>query len=355
MILKSSASLSALLHGLLFIKLTNNGYYLKPFPETAQSLIFGAGQIERLIASIKTDLGGRRSMLEMVLVVQFYFLNTNIAPTGETNHALLFWFIERNQLRTNMIDLRHSNCIEEMTKMSEDCIDLTVTSPPYDDLRSYNGQEPWTFEKFKQVANGLWRVTKKGGVVVWVVGDKTHKGSETGTSFKQALYFKEIGFNLHDTMIYHKKNYIPLNHNRYEQCFEYMFVFSKCRPASFNPLLDECKSAGTSTTKRTFYQSPRDELPTVGHKNQGVKRHKIKSNAWELSTNAGAKGHPAQFPERLALDHVSSWSNEGDVVFDPFMGSGTTGKMALKAKRSFIGVELDGEYFEIAQKRIMDA
>jgi DNA modification methylase len=125
------------------------------------------------------------------------------------------------------------DCLEVMKKIPDGSVDLVLTSPPYDNLRTYNG---YNFD-FEGIAKELHRVTKDGGVIVWVVGDATIKGSETGTSFKQALYFKEIGFNLHDTMIYHKNNYPPLTHNRYEQCFEYMFVFSKRYLKSFNPIM----------------------------------------------------------------------------------------------------------------------
>lgn len=252
--------------------------------------------------------------------------------------------------------LYNSDCLEIMKGFEDCCIDLTVTSPPYDNLRTYNGNiEQWSFEKFKLIAKELYRITKQGGVVVWVVGDATVKGSETGTSFKQALYFKEIGFNLHDTMIYAKENYIPLTHRRYEQAFEYMFVFTKGALNTFNPIMIDCKTAGSKTNKRTFYQTNNQNKPTESHKKSPVKQKKQKSNIWFMSTNAGCKGHPAQFPEQLANDHIVSWSNEGDTILDLFMGSGTTGKMAILNKRDFIGIELDKDYFEIAKQRIEEA
>jgi site-specific DNA-methyltransferase (adenine-specific) len=198
----------------------------------------------------------------------------------------------------------------------------------------------------------LWRITKGGGVVVWVVGDSTVKGSESGTSFRQALYFTEIGFNLHDTMIYRKINYIPLTHNRYEQEFEYMFVFSKGKPKTFNPIKVACKTAGSSTSGRTFYQTNHQDSPTAGHKNSEVSSDKIKGNVWDLSTNAGTKGHPAQFPEQLANDHIVSWSNPGDLVFDPFVGSGTTAKMAVVNGRNFLGFDMSEEYRKLAKNRV---
>ena len=242
------------------------------------------------------------------------------------------------------------DCLEGLKLFDDECIDLTVTSPPYDDLRVYNG---YSFD-FENIAKELFRVTKKGGVVVWVIGDKTKNGSETGTSFKQALFFKEIGFNLHDTMIYAKNNPIPQNHNRYEQCFEYMFVFSKGKPKTFNPIRVPTKNAG----KKFDWGNRKIELD----KNQcrrhrhsetyEVKQTKIKENIFYYSVGGGRTGHPAVFPEKLAEDHINSWSNERDLILDPFMGSGTTAKMAILNNRNYIGFEISKEYCDIAEKRL---
>jgi len=249
--------------------------------------------------------------------------------------------------------LMQGDCLERMKEIESGAIDLTVTSPPYDNLRTYNGNnEQWCADVWKGVIQELYRITKPGGVVVWVVGDATIKGSETGTSFKQALFFKECGFNLYDTMIYRKQNYIPLTHKRYEQEFEYMFVFSKGKPKTFNPIMIECKTKGSKTKGRTFYQTNSQNKPTEGHKNDAVKDYKQKGNVWKVPTNAGTKGHPAQFPEQLANDHIMSWSNEGDLVLDPFMGSGTTGVACKNLDRNFIGIEMDEGYFDIASKRM---
>jgi len=242
----------------------------------------------------------------------------------------------------------NENCLNTMKRMPDNFIDLTVTSPPYDNLRDYKG---YSFP-FEDIAKELYRVTKQGGVLVWIVGDATVKGSESGTSFRQALYFKEIGFNLHDTMMYRKINYIPLTHNRYEQEFEYMFVFSKGKPKTFNPIMVECKTKGNKTKGRTFYQTNNQNTPTKGHKNDAVKEYKQRGNVWEVATNAGTKGHPAQFPEQLANDHIISWSNENDLVYDCFMGSGTTAKAAISANRKWVGSEISEEYCKIIDERL---
>ena len=259
------------------------------------------------------------------------------------------------------IQLYKGDCLKVMEELIKRGVktDLTVTSPPYDDLRNYNNSLDWNFDMFKQVANKLYQITKEGGIVVWVVGDKTIKGSETGTSFKQALYFKEIGFNLHDTMIYAKENPVPLNHNRYEQRFEYMFVLSKGKLKTFNGLREDCKYAGTKRTEkdRQYRKDATGSFKTG--KTAPIKDTKLRYNIWfyQIGNNQSSKDkyafkHPAIFPEKLAEDHILSWSNEGDLVFDPFMGSNTTGKMALKNNRRFIGIEKVEEYFEIAKKRI---
>ncbi len=240
--------------------------------------------------------------------------------------------------------------LETMARMPDNFIDLTVTSPPYDGLRTYNG---YSFP-FEEIAKELYRVTKQGGVVVWIVNDSTKNGSESLTSFKQAIYFVGCGFNLHDTMIYKKKNPIPLNHNRYEQSFEYMFVFSKGKPKTFNPIMEDCVFAGKDIVKnRTFYQT--DESKTSkGHKNKPIKEQKIKQNIFEYSLYGGKKDfiQGAVFPEQLANDHIISWSNEGDIIYDPFAGSGTTGKMAILNKRKCIMSEISAEYCDIIKKRL---
>ena len=242
------------------------------------------------------------------------------------------------------------DCLEIMKELPDGCIDLTVTSPPYDNLREYKG---YVFD-FEGIAKQLFRITKQGGVVVWVVGDATVKGSETGTSFRQALHFKNIGFRLHDTMIYEKINYIPLTHNRYEQAFEYMFVLTKKTLDSFNPILLSCVTSGKYTHRRNTGRVKeaatrnRDEITTT-------KDSKYKSNIWQyvIGKLKGETGvHPAPFPNELARDHIISWSNPGDIVLDPMCGSGTTCAMAKKLGRDYIGIDVAQEYVDITTKRV---
>ena len=242
------------------------------------------------------------------------------------------------------------DCLEVLGGFPDECIDLTVTSPPYDNIRTYNG---YSFD-FEGIAKELFRVTKQGGVVVWVVGDATIKGSETGTSFRQALYFKEVGFNLHDTMIFQKSSppIVPTV-RRYQPNFEYMFVFSKSKLKTFNPL--RVRKVYTDNRKVKKWHRKTNGDFVVGERKKTT--DKIRENVWHYAVSGGnitkdVVNHPAMFPEKLAEDHILSWSNEKDIVLDPMCGSGTTLKMAMQNKRNYIGIEISKEYCEIARNRL---
>lgn len=251
-----------------------------------------------------------------------------------------------------MNEIIQGDCLQVMKTFDSNIIDLTVTSPPYDNLRTYGGViDQWNEQKWKDIIQELYRITKVGGVVVWVVGDATIKGSETGTSFKQALWAMECGFNLHDTMIYEKPNFSAVGalKTRYAPVFEYMFVFSKEKIKTFNPIKDrQCKTAG-SVKSGTIRQR---DGSTKRMSNEGwiQPENGQRYNVWKISPQSN--GHPAPFPEQLAHDHIVSWSNEGDLILDPFLGSGTTCKMAKALNRNYIGIEINQEYIEIAKKRI---
>ena len=256
-----------------------------------------------------------------------------------------------------MNNLMQGDCLDRMKEIPDGSIDLTVTSPPYDNLRTYNGNnDQWGERVWKGVIEELHRVTADGGVVVWVVGDATIKGSETGTSFKQALHAMECGFNLHDTMIWRKPNFANPAATRYHQVFEYMFVWSKGRPGVFNGIKDrQNKYAGGSTYGQNSVTQA-DGTKKI-QPNKIIEEFGMRHNVWDAKTT-GQTGeskkydHPAMFPEELVQDHIKSWSNEGDTVLDPFMGSGTTGLAARTLNRRFIGIEMDAGYFHIAKDRI---
>ena len=260
----------------------------------------------------------------------------------------------------------NQSCITGMQEMDENMVDLCVTSPPYDDLRTYNDSSKWDFEVFKEVAQGLYRVMKVGGVIVWVVGDAVIKGSETGSSFRQALYFMDLGFKLHDTMIYEKNGTaFPARRdgNRYSQLFEYMFILSKdSKPKTANLICDKPnkwagwqpwgKSGGTMRSKDgTLVERQQKPTPDFSPRN----------NIWKYNTGKGyttkddfAFEHPAMYPELLAQDHIMTWSNEDDLVLDPFMGAGTTAVISKDTNRNFIGFEIDESYYNVSQRRLKE-
>jgi len=242
--------------------------------------------------------------------------------------------------------LFNENCLETMSRMADESIDMVLTSPPYDNLRTYNG---YAFD-FEAISKELTRIIKPGGVIVWVVGDQTIKGSESGTSFRQALSFIQNGLNLHDTMIWQKTNPMPkVKTKRYFDCFEYMFVFSKGQPKSFNPIMQPTKQGGkiyNSTTKQITAGKERVQKTFV------LNHERFKDNIWPIAVAQNKTGHSAVFPLQLANDHVITWSQLNDLIYDPFMGSGTTAIAAAKHGRRWVGSEISSEYAEMAMKRI---
>ena len=246
--------------------------------------------------------------------------------------------------------------LDTMSRMPDNFVDLVVTSPPYDNLRTYEGDSQFDFTA---TAKSLYRVIKKGGIVVWVIGDQCKDGNTSLTSFRQGIEFQEIGFKMYDVMIYHRLNPMPLT-VKYAKGFEYMFVLSKGKVKTANLLKEPSNLAGKNFKARGHrnpdgsYKNSDKPVPGI------VKNAKIKSNVWgyyggsghSAEHNSPAFEHPAVFPESLAFDHILSWSNRGDLVYDPFMGSGTTAFMCMKTQRDYIGSEISEKYCEIIEKRL---
>lgn len=250
------------------------------------------------------------------------------------------------QLQNKIHCAESGKFIEE--NIPDNCIDLTVTSPPYDNIRIYKG---FTFD-FEKIAKQLYRITKEGGMLVWVVGDQVIDGDESGSSFKQALYFKEIGFKLHDTMIYRKAGLVYPEKCRYNQEFEYMFVFVKGDLKKYHLLKDRknttegafqkgvSKRRADGFIQKVFYDKPR-QIPEYG----------LRGNIWQYHRDYKS-WHPAQFPLRLAADHIFSWSDKGDIILDPFAGGGNTLLAAKILKRNFIGIEIAQDYCTLIKQRL---
>jgi len=251
-------------------------------------------------------------------------------------------------------ELFHGNNTNIIKTFKKNSIDLTVTSPPYDNLKNYKKTiDCWTFKEFKKIANELYRVTKEHGVVVWVVCDATLNGSETGSSFRQVLYFKKIGFNIHDTMIYSKYPIIPLENPRQMNIFEYMFVLSKGKVKTFNPRLKKSANLSNRTQNYKNLHTPEQEV-TQYKKSKKRKKYKTDSNIWQynIAKTIHTKDHPATFPIELALDHILTWTNEEAVIFDPFMGSGTVGMASVLTNRKFKGTERVSDFFDLSLRNI---
>lgn len=248
------------------------------------------------------------------------------------------------------------DCLATMNRLPTGSIHLTITSPPYDDMRDYHGYQ---FD-FLKIVKELFRVTRDGGVAVWIVADRTVRGNETGNSFRQALAFKDAGFQLWDTMIFEKEVRGATGNNRgYWQVWEYMFVFSKGRPMTINLIKDRPNKearTGDRGTKRLRDGRLRS------HQRGGYEQYGRRTNIWKYAVGKGhstkdeiAFEHPAIFPEALARDHIVSWSNPGEIVYDPFMGSGTVAKMAKATGRQYIGSEVSPAYCSIAEARLRQA
>ncbi len=267
-------------------------------------------------------------------------------------------------LRMKANQIYNQNCIEGMNAMNAESVDLCITSPPYDDLRTYNDSSKWDFNVFQDVAQALTRVLKPGGVIMWNVGDSTINGSETGSSFRQALYFMEsCGLKLHDTMIYEKTGSAYCSGPksvRYTQIFEYCFILSKGKPKTINLIQDKPnKWAGITSWGNAKTRKKDGDMHDPGRKSNPIREFGVRTNIWRIKNSGGfgqsskeSYKHPATMPEELAQDHIITWSNPGDLVIDPFMGSGTTAAMAIQTERNYIGFEIDDEYYKLCQSRL---
>jgi DNA modification methylase len=247
------------------------------------------------------------------------------------------------------------DCVDRMAGIETGSVDLILTSPPYDNLRTYAGGSAFDFEA---TAGQCKRVLGPGGVIVWVVGDQTVDGSETGESFRQALHFKAIGLDLHDTMIYRKANPAPLKQPRYQPEFEFMFVASKGRPRVVNLLDEPCRARGrpSGDSHRKDFGDGGGELRRMHGYRKPIGERKPRGNIWTyavgINPHGHRSGHPATFPLPLAVDHVLSWTNPGDLVLDPFLGSGTVLEACLKTDRRGIGIDISPEYLAMAEERL---
>jgi|TARA_B100000035_G_scaffold239450_1_gene207743 site-specific DNA-methyltransferase (adenine-specific) len=268
-------------------------------------------------------------------------------------------------MKLSLDDTYLMSCIDGMQLMDEESVDLVVTSPPYDDLRTYNDSSKWDHNVFMQVADNLTRVLKQGGVIMWNVNDATIKGSESGSSFRQCLYFMDkCGLRLHDTMIYEKTGTAFASGPksvRYTQIFEYCFILSKGKPKTINLIQDKKNAwAGYTSFGNAKTRKKDGTMHDPNRKSNVIREYGVRTNIWKIKNSGGfgqsskaSYKHPATMPEELARGHIQTWSNPNDLVLDPFMGAGTTAQVALEEKRHFIGFEIDEMYHGMCVERVL--
>lgn len=266
--------------------------------------------------------------------------------------------MEKKQIKNFIGKIINGDSTEILSMLEDNSIDMVITSPPYDNLRDYTKESTWNFNVFKKIANQLYRIIKEGGVIVWIVGDSVVKGNKSLTSFKQAIYFQQLGLKMFDVIIYEKAGTAPPHKNRYFNSFEYMFVMSKGLPKTINLIEDKPNKWANKSTFGVITRREQDGTLTRKEK-KTIKPYGVRTNIWRYNNGKGfatkdkiAYKHPAIFPEKLVKDHIISWSNEGDIILDPFCGSGTVPKVATLLRRKWIGIEISTEYCLIAQKRL---
>ena len=261
----------------------------------------------------------------------------------------------------------NEDCLETMKRMPDNYVDLILTSPPYDNMRSYGGnknyhqrlnQTGFSFD-FEGIAKELTRVLKPGGVIMWNVQDQTIKGSRTGNSMRQALFFmEECGLFLHDHLIWYKTGTPFPSIYRYRNVWENMFILTKGKPNTFNPILKKNKTGGASRNRRRE-RNHNGEL-VMKERVVTTKEYGIDDNVWYITNHFNVTdemkkyGHPAVMADEVAKRHIQSWTNEGDVVYDPFLGAATTTRLAKQMNRNWIGSEIHKPYFDISKKIMSD-
>ena len=246
------------------------------------------------------------------------------------------------------------DCVELLPTLPQ--ADLILTSPPYGTMRDYGGHE---FD-WRVVADAIVPALAPGGVLVWIVKDQTIDGSKSGESFRQALYFLDAGLRLHDVLIYRKAANSNPTPNRVFQDSEFMFVFSNGAPRTANITKDVPSLwAGTTRGINGTGRSSKGNNPTSPGKRL-IGPYKNRGTVWEYLVGYGhsapdfldAHDHPAIFPLTLAKDHISMWTNPGDLVIDPMCGSGTTLRAAKDLNRRYIGIDIHAPYVALAEQRL---
>ena len=246
------------------------------------------------------------------------------------------------------------DCVEGMRSLPPDLVPCTVASPPYGALRHYHGNHQFDFEA---AAAELWRITRPGGVVCWVVREEVVDGSESGEASEQRLFFRDLGFRLHQTIVMERYGSRARSPGRYGESLEYAFILAKGKPATVRLLRDRRnKTAGKLVTATHrypdgSYRVQRYEVDEWGYR----KAVWYFAQGMHVATDPVARLHQAPMPEAMAEDLILSYSREGDLIFDPFAGVATTAKMALLNHRNYFGYEINAIYHARGEERLRAA
>lgn len=245
-------------------------------------------------------------------------------------------------------------CVEGMEMLPDDCVDLVVTSPPYDAVRKYNG---FAFD-LHQTGAQIHRVLKDGGIAAMVIQDQTKDFGKSLTSFRTIIdWCDSFGFKLFECVIYRKNGSEGAWwKHRFRVDHEYIPLFLKGdRPAYFDkqPLRVPSKHGGKvmsgSGNRRT-------DGATNGTVRREINATKCRGTIWNYlmagDKNPLKRKHPAVFPDAIPSDLIQCFCPPGGIVLDPFIGSGSTAVQALKHERHFIGFDISQEYCDLCNQRL---
>lgn len=271
---------------------------------------------------------------------------------------------------------------KNLVNLGDNSINCTITSPPYFGLRKYSdnheseiGKEPDLKDYISNLQNifgTLWHKTRDDGTLFLNLGDSYIDNQLQGVPWRVALALADVGWILRSDIIWKKPNAMPSSiKNRFTVEHEYVFFFSK-KKKGYSFYQDAVREPHVTFSENSKMRGGRNHLgkrggtPEAG-KNAGNSNlhdgrwdqafHPLgrnKRTVWEIPLGKFRGAHFAVFPEKLVETCINVATVEGDLVFDPFTGSGTTGLVAIRSGRNFLGCELVPEYAQMARQRILD-
>ncbi len=267
-------------------------------------------------------------------------------------------------IKTDEINLYQGDCLELLTMMDDSSVDLIVTSPPYADQRkrTYGGIAPDKYvDWFSPIAEQLLRVLKPSGSFVLNIKEKVVNGERHTYVLELILKMRELGWLWTEEYIWHKKNSFPGKWpNRFRDSWERCLHFTKNRKfAMYQEAV--MVPVGDWKNERLKKLSSRDMMRDESRVGSGFGKNisnwqgremAYPTNVLHMATECGNKGHSAAFPEVLPEWFIRLFTTEGDVVLDPFAGSGTTLVAASRLSRKSVGFELLDEHCQVAKERL---